>query len=353
MEKRYIIIALLFMFFVRCNSAFAVNILWMGGEDLDFPNGGSLCPSTTAAMFRAGYARESLTGCASLSYAYSNPFPGGAVTSAWVSAQVYKSSGAASNRYFGFAKSGTNSSLWVGNDSVNIAKVALWTWDGATWTEIASEAGASLVGNAKNRIDFQLTSYGAAATVNIYVGTSSTAAPVITFNGNVVAGTATTVDSVAIAGGTTSDKISEIIVADDSTRNMGLVTLAPNAAGDINQWASGGYSNVNPTTIADTGVINDTTADRAFAANLSPLPSGNYSILAMKVAARGTKAGAGIASLSVGIKSNGTANSPAAVGLVPAWSTTETFYYSTNPVTSAPWTLTDIEALQVYLKTAN
>ena len=54
-----------------------MNILWAGGEDIDFPNG--VAPLVANDGFSAGYARCSLNPSIG-GAAFSNVFPAGAIT---------------------------------------------------------------------------------------------------------------------------------------------------------------------------------------------------------------------------------------------------------------------------------
>jgi hypothetical protein len=303
---------------------------------------------TTAGRFRSSYGREAIGGLQS-SITLSAPlFPGGAITSGWISARLYKASSGTSLKYFGFAKSGTNSSLWVGNDAANKMKIALWKYDNTTWTQLASEPGASMVAATLNKLDMQVVSYGAAATVRVYL--NGGASPVLTYTGDVVAGTAVSLDRVVMGQNSNIEYVSEIIVADDDTRALSLATLAPSANGDLNQWTNT-YTNINPTILVDSTYISDATSGDVFECNLSASPSGSFSVPAVKVIARAAQTGAGIASLSVGVKTNGAVNEPAAAALALGFASMET-YYATNPVTASAWTAADLDALQINLKSA-
>jgi len=342
--------------FLVCETASSA-VLWAGGEDVDFPNGGSSCVFTGASNFRSSHAREAVSPCA-IGGSFSSVFSGGAITSGWISGRVYYGTlGTSGHRFFGFGKSGTNYSLWTGTDSnTNYTKLALYKYDGTTWTKLASEVGVSLTYTALNRIDMQVTNYGASATVNIYVNGGSSAA--LSYSGDVTVGGNTNLDRVAIycnsgtscSGIPTYGVYSELIVASSDTRNMSLATLAPNAAGDLNQW-TGSYTDLNETTISDATVVANGVSGNNFQCNLSNLPTGSYSIQAVKISSRATKSETGPTSIAVGVKTNSTVSVPAATSLPVAFQLVETLY-STNPVTSSAWTSTEIDALQINLQIA-
>lgn len=320
------------------------TILWAGGEDVDFPNGG-VC--RIGGGVRAGYARHSIATCNAALLPVSLPFSGGAVTSVWMSAYIWGADNV-SHKYVGLTRSGTTSSLFVGTSASGMTKVALWKFDGTTWTELAAESTGTLVYDGSAKWDMQVIGYGASATVNIYINGSLT--PRVTYTGNVLAGSATNLDSVILKGSGNWSSVSEIIVADSDTRKLSLVTLAPNAAGDANQWA-GTYSNINVEANTDATTISDTTSGDIFRCNVSDLPSTSVQVLAVKVAARMTQTAPGIASAALGVKTNASVSVPSAAALPGVWGTIETFYL-TNPITSGAWTPADVNALQINIQSA-
>jgi hypothetical protein len=326
-----------------------MTILWFGGEDIDFPAGNAV--ANNGSGFRSSYARTALncsSGVNTVS-ARSLAFSGGALTSFWLHAQLTLATGAQPYRAAGLAQTanGTASGLYVGNDSSTASKVALWKLDGSTWTELASESGASL-SSAPQAVDMQVTNFGATATVNVYVaGTLK-----ITYSGSTAITGVSNLDCVSLPGNSGVFVASEIIVADADTRAMSLVTMAPNAAGDANNWTTGTYASINPTTINDANVIAVNTTGQDFQANCIDLPSGSFSVNAVKVAARAeVTAGSTPTSVKLGVKTGGTVNVDAGHTLTAAFTTYERLM-TTNPVTSAAWLSSDMNALQMDLQSA-
>ena len=333
-----------------CSSSFA-SILWMGGEDVDFPNLLPIVNGGGGGTYRTGYARTSISGPVGVSgfletaFSASTVFPGGAVTSCWLSAQLISRDPAASFPIIGLGTEGTYKSVYLGLDSTFSNKLALWKTDGTTSTELASEAGANFT-STLTKVDIQLISYGATATVNVYLDGSGTAD--FSFTGDVTAGGATSVNSVFLyfAGWA-----SEIFASTTDTRAQSLVTLVPTGAGVVNTWDSGTFANINPVVINDASIINSATAAENFAATLNPLPTGTFSVQALKVIARSIKGSSGITSISPGVYTNSTASVPSATALNLYWFPVET-YYNINPVTSANWLPAEINLLQIYLQSA-
>jgi len=327
------------------------SILWVGGEDIDFPNGAAgVVVDTTAGRFRSGYARSDIRSGNTTS-AYSNPFPGGGVTSGWLTVRAEMNcSGAVDGLQFGLIQySMAQKGLWIGTGAG--CQVALYKYDGSTKTKLATASNSPWVGNAVvlARFDLQVVNYGTSATVNVFVNTT----PVISYTGDITVSGVSNFDAVALGAGSVGNSIgySEIIVANSDTRTMGLATLTPNAAGDINNW-TGDYTQVSESAINDATLITDSNAGDNFECKMNSLPSGTFWIPMVVVKARAVKGVSGLGSLSVGVKTNGTIIAPAPTAQQPYWSVTES-YSQTNPVTSASWTQDDINALQINLQSGN
>ncbi len=331
-----------------------MSILWCGGEDIDFPNGTSVAISTTTspADFRVGYARCGLRCSSGVSSSRSLSFVGGAITSAWVHFQVSIVSSLQQTPFAGLGlNSAGNGGIFVGNASGNSLKTALYIWDGTTLTQLATETGTSLTaGSGTTQIDLQITNLGASSTVNVYVKNVL----VIAFSGSTVISGITSLDCAAIYAGTASNfYISEFIIGTADTRTMSLLTMAPNAAGDTNNWTTGTYANINPVTINDGSVIAVNTTGQDFQANLIDLPSGNFgNVQAVKAAVRAeVTAGATPTSLKIGVKTNATIDVDAGRALTTGFLTYERLML-TNPVTSTAWQASEMNPLQIDLQSA-
>lgn len=316
------------------------GILWAGGEDFDFPNGAPPAVATSTVYRRTGYARVAVG--ASDAMAKSTPFSGGPVTAAWLSARMFWPGAYTNRKTIGVGRSGTNAGLFVG--TTDGLRVALYKYDGTTWTLLGAEPGLSLL-TSLNRIDVQILGFGAAATVNVYAnGTFA-----MTFTGNVAAGGITNFDSVYLAGGGLA-YFSEIIVSDEDTRLFSLVTLAPNAAGDTNAW-TGTYADVSETITNDASFIHSATAGQEADFHLSDLPAGQHAIKGVRLNIRAAESGTGISTIQLGVKTNGSTSCDSARPHTSAWATQELFLPQ-NPITFAPWQPTEINALQLCLRSA-
>lgn len=331
-----------------------MTILWCGGEDVDFPLGTPPSINTTGGSYASGYGRCSLYVAAGLgTSARSNSFPGGSVTSFWAHVNAFPSGSASiqGTPFFGLGlNSASKMALFVGADATTYNKLALWTWNGSAAVQLAAEAGTSLGGGILAPMDIQIINYGATATVNVYYNQNL----VITFTGNIAVSGVAALDCFCVPGTNgffANSYFSEAIVADADTRAMRLVTLAPNAAGDTNNW-TGAYTQVNEVTISDATPVFVNTTGQDFQANLIDLPSGNFTVNAVKIAARAeVTAGATPTGLKLGVKTGGTINVGGAQTLSASFATYERLM-TTNPVTATAWAQADINPLQIDLQSA-
>lgn len=327
-----------------------MSYLWAGGEDIDFPNGFNPSVSTTSGRFRAGYARCCLfSGSTTVGhYSASTPFPGGAVTSCWLSFILYNvntSNFNSSSGVVGLGQSGQGGKgIYLGYNSSS--QLSVYRYDGTTSTQI-STASPGLSGGIQ-KLDVQIVNYGSSATVNIFIN----GALILTYSGNIAISGITGFDTVLIGWGFDME-FSEFIVASADTRSVqGLVTLAPNGNGTTQNWSNPAYTNFNPTTINDANSTFVNTTGQDEQATLSDLPSGNFSVPMVKIASRAmASSGSASTNLQQGVKNGSTVAVGSSHALTTAFSTYED-YFTTDPTTSNPWLVTDINGLQLDLRSA-
>lgn len=334
-----------------------MNILWAGGEDLDFALLGSLTSNTNTSNFRTSWARLALAITSGSARATS--FPGGPVTTVWTSFRINIGGGVNSNGntnalLAGLSSSSTGKSLYLGIDGSNYSRLALFKYDGNTKTWLASEPGASIVAGTLQRIDLQVSNFGTSATVTVYVGGTA----VLTYTGDVTSAGFTNVDSLVVgpgSGGSYAYPVyfSEIFCADSDTRGIqGLQTLAPNALGTTDQWTNGAVATVAPTSYNDTNpaYTNATAQDQQYRVP-APVPS-QYSVAAIVISARMAKSGNSTPSQVKLGYSNGTTS---AFGTGAAKTPQLGFAQSLqidqiNPITGAAFTPTDMASIQLDLQ---
>jgi len=320
-------------------------ILWCGGEDIDFPNGAVPTVDLGITHFRTAYARCGLL-AVQPTVVKGTIFPGGAITSCWLSCRMFTSWAGANSRSFGLGVSGSNKGLFVGPGTA-ASTICLSTFDGTTRVVLASELGTSMSATV-HKIDIQLVNWGASATIRVYVD----GALLITFTGNSVGATGiASFDSVFIPQPNTLNAtfVSEVIVADEDTRDFSLSTLAPSAAGTTDDW-TGAFTDVNEVTINDVTVVTTDTPGLDEQFNLTNLTAGSFQVRNVKIVARSANTvGSAVNTVALGVNVGGTVDPGAPQAVTTAFVPLERFM-SQNPVTAANWTQTEADALQVNLR---
>ena len=326
-------------------------ILWCGGEDIDFPSLGPINMDPTAGRFRAGYARASLNIFGGTNGVTSNPFPGGSITNGWWTFRYYKGDtfGVIPSSWIAGLVDSSGKGIGIGYASGSRDKAILFKTDG---TLLLAESGDSIAQKTLHKIDVQITDFGANANIKVYINNSVN--PIIDFTGNCIPSGCTNFDRVILWVNDLYDpwknSTSEHIVADEDTRVMSLVTLAPNLAGDLNQW-TGAYTAIDETTNSDADIIYADANDEDFQCNLIGLPSGTFVVKAIKISARAVRAATGIQKVKLGVKTNSAVDVDAAHTLSVAWTTQERLM-TQNPVTVNNWTSDEMGVLQLNLRAA-
>ena len=342
-----------------------MNILWAGGEDIDWVTLGSLSVDTTSGHFRSGWARcdIQMTNGNGTAQARSFPFNGGAVTSAWLSIHAYFVGGNAtaleSNLLAGFGSSGSNSFLALTVAAANPSQIALSSYNGTTQTQLAVESGTSIAAlgtSGGGKLDIQVSNLGASSTVNVYLNNNL----IISYSGSTVITGLTNFDTVILGayggGSSTSWSWSEFIVADSDTRALlGLNTLALTGAGTTTTWTNNTYTNINGVNHSDANptYANTTAKDQEY--TVGTVQPTVYSVIAVAQNARlATPPGSTPTQVKLGYGSSGTGYFGTGAAKTPgvgfSW-----FQQidGTNPITAAPWVSADLAApLQVDIQSA-
>lgn len=327
-------------------------ILWCGGEDIDFPNSAPVVSSTITSRYRSTYARCAIQSASGSTFSGSNSFSGGAITSAWLSAQVYyNDSGTTGNRFVGLINvgSGNGSGIWFGQSSSSDNKMAIFKYDGTTLTQLA--LGATGVFNTTTqpfKWDLQVISYGSSSTVNLYWSGNL----YCSYTGSTAISGVSNLDGVGIwALSGNSAGMSELIVSDTDTRAMNLMTMAPTSTGTTASW-TGVVGNVNPVTINDGNSVFTNTVAQDEQFHLTTPASGTFSIPFVRIAARcANTTGATATQVALGFNSGGTVVVGSNNSLITSFKLVESVY-TQNPVSSAAWTQSDLTSLQVDLRSA-
>jgi hypothetical protein len=329
-------------------------ILGLFTEDIDFMQGTSITVDTSSSHFRSS-VRCAVHPTDNTDVATTKALSAGEQTSLWMTCQIYPyyfySFSFSQKRYIGVCKSGGSDGIYIGWYNSK-SRWALMKYSGTTLTLLAEEDGDNIQYGVLQRIDLQISSYGASGTLNLYVDGVLR----VTYTGDISLSGVTGLDCLQVrnpnAGGFTSyNSVSEVIVLDSDTRNCNLALLYLNGAGDTNDWV-GGYTNCDETTLSDADYVYTNTASGNFQANLSAMPAGEFGIVGIAVKARATASeDSAVSGLALGIKSGSTISVTTAQTLTTAWDLYE-YIMDVNPVTGNPFSTTELNALQVDLQSA-
>ena len=310
-----------------------MTILWCGGEDVDFPNGAAF-PLYDSGSCDSNFSRCSQRGTGIY---ISNTFTAIPLTHIWVHALASIAIDVSYDTLFVGATNLSGLGVYAVSNSNDLM---LKTYNGSAWTTIATFL--NVVVGILLGTDLHIKDYGSSATVDIY----RNGALIASYTGNISVPGLSGFTNVAFKGeGTYGGRgnVSEVIVADEDTRLMRLKTLAPSATGDTNSW-SGSYADIDETTISDTDKLYTSTPDADALFNLTNMPSGNYTPLAVKLNTRFVNESSQHG-LQQGVKTNGSIYLSDTQQALKYWGNEEVLY-NTNPVTGLPWTSAEIEALQ-------
>jgi hypothetical protein len=224
-------------------------------------------------------------------------------------------------------------------------KLVISKYDGSSWSDIATESGASLGIADVGKFDIQISDYGASGTINAYLAGNLLA----TFTGDLTISGLAGFTRVGGYGGSSDQTcvLSEVIVADTDTRNLSLRTNAPNAAGDANNW-TGAYTNIDEVTLDDADLIYDNTDGHQFMCGLADTPAGSFSVLAVMEVVRACKSSDSTPTgLNIGVKkSGGSADVDSNHSLTTSWESYERLILPSE----ITFTTADIDSLQMVLE---
>ncbi len=314
-------------------------------EDMDWQLGSALQVDTTAGHFRAGFARCAIAAAGFGGIMKSTLFPGGAVTSLWVSCRAFWTNFAFAAQGIGPSLAGTGKGVMFGVDSDVLKLYSL-----PSLTVLATEAGATFTWNVLRKVDMHIANWGVSAVVHVYVDGILK----ITWSGDLTfGGTVLNVDSLFGRSGNASALVcSEIVIADGDTRALSVVTNAPARAGTLDQW-TGAYTDVNEITLDDSTTANTNTASKDEDFGLTALPAGVWRVEAVKAVARTTTTVSATATkLALGINDAGIVAVGALQTLAAGWANSANLM-AVNPATSAPWQPEQFPGLQLVMRSGS
>lgn len=322
-----------------------------GIEDTSIVSGApAITVRTTAGAFDAAFARCAISVRGGSGRILMAPFE--PLTSVWLGFKIWwnRSLTVAGAGIIGFVAGPTGNGLVIGVYNDNYCnKLQLRTNSG---TILATEAGTSF-GSASgvsilHQVDIHITGLDTSlTTVQVYWNKS---VEVISWTGD-LSGICTYLDRVRLfvcADTDGYDALSEIVVADEDTRELRVKTLVPNGAGDTNAW-TGGYAEIDELTRSDADGAYSNADGATLTTNLSGMPSGTYRVKGLRLEAWALRTADAVPSgISIGIKDSGVIydGSTQPVSEVGA---PYSQLFPAHPATGANFTAAQIEAIQLAL----
>lgn len=315
--------------------------LFIGGEDTDFlPFAQTWSADQSAGTFRSGYARLAMA--SGLSAELTNPLGQGFTPAAqfWLTFRCMTKQGSNGQTLLALYDGAKQRLGLRVNTDLSLSLVAVS--DGGTATALVSSAANVITDGALQKFDLSV-SFGSSGSLTLYVDGTQVA----TYTGDLTAGSSSTaLGAFALfAVGKYRSYLSEIIVASGDTRTMSLVTHAPTAAGTTNQWI-GTYADIDETQANGSDVIFTSNAAQIASFDVNSLPQGAFAVRAVKVTAAGTHGESGPTQVQLGLRVDGTNTFAPAQALDTGWTRVNTIF-ETNPVTGAPFTMDEVNAMEI------
>lgn len=147
------------------------------------------------------------------------------------------------------------------------------------------------------------------------------------------------------AGLTANTYVSQVVVADESTIGMRVLTVPVTAAGASSDWI-GAYSTIDEVVYDDADyMFSDTANDVSIFAHASTIPTG-YTLRAFGIGARAKCGSGGPQNLQLALRASSTTQFSSSIALDAGY-TANVYVWNTNPTTTTAWVNGDFTALQL------
>lgn len=346
-------------------------ILFAGQEDISFfpigqvyqtshtsfVTGANLsCDTSYTAAFRAGYARYAITiglwnntsnGDNTTWIRSAVPF---SASTFWTSCRMYQDTsgvGGNSNIIWRWYDAGGQERLRVTTNSGGTTfGIILQTVDNSnSVTNLITSSGdfGNLRPVTPDKIDIFID-YQSSGTFTVYVN----GVVCVSYSGNITTNSATALaqfDLGSCFAGNSNNaytSYSEVIVSTSDTRAMSLVTQAPTASGNADNWTSGSATNMSGVLADYASPDNSNTANQIQQYEVTPaMPSGTFSVISLVQHAPITVGTSGPAHVEFMVRTASTDFTGTSIAPTNAWQCYQQ-NWDQNPATSAPWATTDL-----------
>ncbi len=324
-----------------------MTIVFMGGEMGAFFPSDAGSYENILAGFNPAFARCKILVDKAVNYVQSTRL--GNLTDSWthVDFQV-RNAGSTSNEHTRF--------LWYDTDGVpvvrlvhiyNAGTIRLDYFNGSTWITAGSDITVDVEGQLQT-LDIHIVCNTASGSIKMYMSGT-----LRIDSGTVDLSWIDEIDFVRAYGGTIfglgyNTYISQVIVADEPTIGMRLLTRYMNGAGATGDW-TGGYTDVDEIIYNDADFISSAVADQVELFTQTGPEISGYVVRAVGVSARARRGASGPANIQLALRSAGSnyfsPSKPLDIGygaFLHIW--------DEDPATSADWLNTAIDALQPGVK---
>jgi hypothetical protein len=324
-------------------------ILAVGGEadTYTLPSGMAFAHETNSARFEANASRIAMlvtTGVSEIRL----PF-GSTPSSFWAHMYIYHESlPASASTYIAFQNaSGSETEYRITMNADGTWTIARFI--GGSFTTIGTTA-SSVISGASAVFDFEIVRNAVTGVFNIYKDGAS----IFSFTGNTNTDAAVgSIRFVGLTGGSNEMNVSQVIIADETTLGFKLATLAPDGNGTNTAWTND-FTAVDEAALS-TGDFIETNAtsqtETYTAANINAAYS-TFNVKAVVVAQRtANDSGSVVNDVQAAVRTAGTNYFSSNLSLPKDGSGYSLQnIWGTNPNTAAAWTQTEVNAVEIGLR---
>lgn len=329
--------------------------LFVCAEDIDCIRQGTITSTTDAAFFNTGYARlgnlNQQAGTTTIPAPNRVETPNFTpTTDFWFSAVYAVKSGstAAVNNVFAMlSDAGGVVRLVLRGTGVNDQSLKLTTRNAAgTLVDIATATGSlcttALASFVPCKLDIHVV-YSTTGSVDVY----NNGVNILTFSGDVTTNAATQLAKVACCNPLNITNAfgiatSEVIVATTDTRSLRLVTWAPAANGNTQDW-TGTATDINETTLSDGSNVNTTTSNQKAQFTVGALPSGTFAVKDVVQSGRVLVGTTGPQNFRWSLRVTGADyDNGADIPALNSYANYQHYWGLNSPATGVPWTQSEI-----------
>lgn len=344
------------------------TIYFVGGEDFDFTPFGNTQIDTTVGHFRGAFAR-----CALRASDGDSGWDTGSIgnfTDVWFHFRVYMERSYFTKNILVSEPGSQRAPIKIVDNSGVVRLImfvpvffpaantsaARWRFakvdEHGVWTYVGSTFSATFSGNPDlpDDFDIHISNYNvpSGGSVKIWVrGTLAYSVSGVTL----ATDSATSISGIRLSGVGAAlysppniwyHSYSEVIVAAEDTRGLELATLIPAAAGNLDNWITGGVSDINEITLDDSTTNTSDTAGQIQQYTVTGPPTGSYGVVAVAISVRAQQGSlSGPTQIDLGVRTGGADYWGSDLALPITKQHLQTIFI-TNPDTGGAFTISEL-----------